>query len=427
LEWAAGRSDAPALRSTAPKNLGATTCQILGGTGLLSGDQLGLTDSTSYRRETVLLVGQAPMPPSLRPYLSSPFLSIEVAVDPATGVVVGVQSSATSATAGRLLQETLLGRRMEEGWQELLATVEGRYFAADRVALIEAVRGIQEQYLRWARSDRLDKTPQIVRSDLLDADPASAGSTPSRVKSRLASALVTLLAHSRLLDGYDADTRVGRPLPPGARRQAVQLYAVIQQILHSLQVESGLLEPRIEPVSVPDLLERCFRRCPGIGTRVPVIRHFADDLGTARGDHVVLEEAMVLLLDEASSYAYAAGADLEVATERRRAEVQITIALRAGEARSSPDEGELASGTAASDPVERMWEAGLGTLAARTLIEHQGGRLWMQDQFPHGHHILCVSLPANATPEDSEAREARVGSRDAAGRTKGGRVTPSWR
>lgn len=357
-------------------------------------------------------------------------------MDPHNGTASGVLCHDLSPSAAMLLEELFLGKELETGWEPALLALENRYFAPNRVALIQAVLAARRQFLQWkqaAGSNGSALSPEASSSKSADpsafADRLSGSGSNGRkgTKHQLATALVTLLAHSRLLDGHEEAVRSGRPVPAEARRQAVQLYAVLQQILHSIQAEQGLLEPQIEPVTLPTLLQKALHRCSTLGRQVPLDQHLPPELGTARGDPLVLEEALVLLLDEVASYAKAAGAGVEIGAERRRAEIQLTIGLRRREAELPPGAVEEMDADHHADPLEQMWEGGLGTLAARTLVEHQGGRLWMQDSFPQDHHVLCLALPAHVIQEEMEMRSADWRSDLPITPKRTTRVTAAWR
>ena len=404
----------------------------------------GATEAVHPSRDSVLLVGQAPLPGSLRPYSASPLLSLEIEMDPQTGIARGILCHELSTAATFLLEELFLGKELESNWNDVIASLESRYFAPNRPALVQAVLSAQRQFLQWrqqregeadrqppawAPRDREERARVSPGSDPLSAADATTPGSPSRKgsKHQLATALVTLLAHSRLLDAHEEAHRAGHPIPAEARRQAVQLYAVLQQILHSIQAEQGLLEPQIEPVAVPELLGKALQRCASLGRQVHLDQHLPPDLGPVRGDPLVLEEALVLLFDEIAAYARAAGAGVEIGAERRRSELQLTIALRrrGNEGPPEPIGGEEFG--RAADPLEQMWEGGLGTLAARTLVEHQGGRLWMQDGFPQDHHILCLALPAHSVQEETEPHPGDLVGDLPITPKKSTRITAAWR
>lgn len=239
----------------------------------------------------------------------------------------------------------------------------------------------------------------------------------------LATLLVALLAHSRLLDGKGWQ-QLGAPLSTETRRHAIQLYAVVQQILHSVEAEPGLLQPQIEPMELGALVDRALRRSTLPRRQVNVDSHLPPDLTPARGDRVVLEEALVMLFDEIGSYAESDEASLEITAGKRRMDILLTIELR--DRRGSPGE----TGDEEQPPptlLEKMWKCGLGTLAARALVEHQGGRLWMQESFPKDLPSLCLSLPAHQIQDDTDP----TSSEDEAGATlvptRQKRISALWR
>ncbi len=386
-------------------------------------------ETGSVSRDTVLLVGQAPLPGSLRRVAASSLLSVEIELDVTTGVATNVLCHDLSPAAATLLEQLFTGKELEGCWETSIHALERRYFAPNRAALIQAVQAAQQQFLQWKQTTRMGRPGEpagaAAPASFIET-PGSRGTTSRKgSKHQLATLLVTLLAHSKLLDGHEESHRAGQPIPVEARRQAVQLYAVVQQILHSVQTEQGLLEPQIEPVAIPPLVQRALRRSIALGRQVPVEQRLPSDLAPARGDPLVLEEALVLLFDEVASYAMAASAAVEISAERRRTELQVTIGLHQRDSDDSA-RGETEEVTA-SDLLEQMWEGGLGTLAARALVEHQGGKLWMQDSFPQGHQVLCLALPAHNVQEEPDRHTPDWRDDLPITPKKSTRITAAWR
>ncbi len=397
----------------------------------MQGNSSGPNETANASHDTILLVGQASLPGSVRPDSSSSLLSLEIEFDPQTGTTINLLCHDLSPSAALLVEELFVGKELEISWDPAVSALERRYFAPNRVSLIRAVQAARSQFLRWKQTAAALGTTQprdAVGTATFAENALSNGGAPRKgSKHQLATLLVTLLAHSKLLDASEDSHRAGRPITAETRRQAVQLYAVLQQILHSVQTEQGLLEPQIEPVSIQDLLQGALRRSSALGHRVPLEQHLPENLAPARGDPLVLEEALVLLFDEVASYALAARAGVEISAERRRTEIQITIAICPREA-SAPDGlyGESETG-GLSDPLEQMWEGGLGTLAARTLVEHQGGRLWMQDSFPQDHPTLCLALPPQNVQEEEQPVSAEWRNDTPIAPKRTTRVTAVWR
>ncbi|MHB0868358.1 MAG: DUF3870 domain-containing protein [Chloroflexota bacterium] len=381
--------------------------------------------------DTVLLVGQVPLPGALRPFSPSGLLSLEIQVDPDTGIVKNAGCRELSPSAEALLNELLVGEEMESAWAGCVAALGQRYFAPNRESLIQALEMVRRQFRQWRQSTAtIAAASPPAAAPPLPAEPyrpsPNAQSSRRNTRHQLATVLVTLLAHSRLLDGHDGANRGSQAVGAETRRQAVQLYAVLHQILHSVQSEKGLLEPKIEPIAIPTVVQRALRRSQLLGRQVPLEQRLPADLPPARGDALVLEEALVLLFDEVAAHAAAAGTAVEITAERRKSELQLTLALNARGETPSESAGE-ADPPDEADPLAQLWAGGLGTLAARTLVEHQGGRLWMQDHFPQGNHILCVALPTHGVPEDAEKQSPNRRPEPPASLRKTTRITPEWR
>ncbi len=397
----------------------------------MSGSSSDSAEAGSGSTDTVLLVGQVPLPGALRPFSPTGLLSLEIQVDPDSGTVKNAGCRELSPSAESLLNELLVGEELEGAWAGCVAALGRRYFAPNRESLIQALEMVRRQYRQWRqRTATFAPAAAPTAAPPLPAEPyrpsPNGHSSPRNTRHQLATVLVTLLAHSRLLDGHDGANRGNHTVAVETRRQAVQIYAVLHQILHSVQTEEGLLEPKIEPIAIPTVVQRALRRSQLLGHRVPLEQRLPTDLPPARGDALVLEEALVLLFDEVAGHAAAAGTAVEITAERRKSELQLTLALKARGEAPSESTGEAAPPDGA-DPLAQLWAGGLGTLAARTLVEHQGGRLWMQDHFPQGNHILCIALPTHGVPEDAEKQSPDRRPEPPATPRKSTRITPTWR
>jgi len=401
----------------------AVRCKNVEGTPPVCRDVSPSRDDGECRRDTVLVVGDAALPSSLRPFSNSGFLSLVLEVDRETGTVCSVSCRQIPPAAEMLVAELMVGRDLEAAWDECATALRERYYAVTRDALIQALRVAEQQFRQWKRGGPGSARPPSREAPTVLTAPLGYRAAPNSHSQKttqhgLATQLVTLLAHSRLLDLRERQESDGQPIPMEVRRQAVQLYAVAQQISHRVEAEPGLLQPQIQPIEIPALLRRALNRSAAAGGRVSIEQHLPADLPLARGDPVVLEEALVLLFDEIAAFADSAGTTWELVAEKRRADMLISIQPRPivgddGSNRLS----KFAAGKEAK-PFRELLEGSLATLAARTLVEHQGGRLWIQETFPQEHPSLCLSVCAQNSQEDPDRGLSLGGS---AGRPIGDR------
>jgi hypothetical protein len=422
----------------------------------------------------VLLVGQSPLSADPRLSISPLSLAVEVRLDPADTTATEVTCRELTPFAATLLRETIEGRRLELALADSEVALRQRYFGPNKDALLLAVAEVRRQFGNWSR--RNNSPAAYAMTDEASTDPSvgaqpsnrspgsngshrsngsngshgsngvngshysptleSTVSTPMPPKPalgranghhNLATLLVTLLAHSRLLDGRGWQQPPGTPLSTETRRQAIQLYAAVQQILHSVEAEPGLLQPQIEPIALPALVGRALKRSSLPGHNVNVSNLLPSDLTPARGDEVVLEEALVMLFDEIGSYADSVDASLEITAEMRRTDMLLTMELIDGRDATPLSDGLEDETAAPTSLLEQMWRCGLGTLAARALVEHQGGRLWMQDSFPKDLPSLCMSLQAHQPQDEDDQPETDTAAGAPIVPSRQKRITALWR
>lgn len=373
------------------------------------------SDAGGCWRDRVLVVGEAPLPSSLRSPSKSGLLCLAVEIDCDSGTVLSVACRELAPVAEALVAELLVGHDLQEVFEGSVGILRSQYFALTRDALVEALGVAARQFELWKQSNStglapsdsfpqpLDSLPESVSGDS-NGEPPADSQVDRSTRHGLATHLVTLLAHARLLDDRERRGLAGRAISREARHQAVQLYAVAQQILHKVETEPGLLQPQIEPVLVPELIHRALCRLAVSGRGLPVEQRLPADLPPARGDPIVLEEALVLLFDGVAGCVDSAQTLWEVAAERRKTDMLVSIQLRSDRAGTEGEPIPAFPRGTDDDPLAGSWEGNLGILAARALVEHQGGRLWFQETFPQDGSCLCLSLATYSPQEDLEYR-----------------------
>jgi two-component system, OmpR family, sensor histidine kinase KdpD len=268
------------------------------------------------------------------------------------------------------------GRESREGTDELRARVD--VVLADATATLERLgvaHAISEARMR-AQTDQLRE--------------ALIGSVSHELRTPLASILgaATVLASSPVLDGE----KKLKALVHDVRDEAERLNNDIQNLLDATRISSDGLNPHTEWADPADIInsaiERCRRR---IGPR-RIMLNLPDDLPLIHVDPVLVQQALVQMLDNAVKYS--------------QADSRITVAARARDDRmilSVTDEG------AGLTPGEhdKMWErfvrgdrhaattngSGLGLWIASAFIAANGGKMNAMSDGPNLGTTLSIELP----------------------------------
>lgn len=183
--------------------------------------------------------------------------------------------------------------------------------------------------------------------------------------------------------------------------QAERMLAMIEQLLDSRRLESGLISLEISHFDLSDLVRRVARDVE-MTSRSHKIRVETDGRIQIRADRRRIEEVVTNLLDNAVKYSPPGGA-IRVKLVRENV--------------GSPDESVLLSvsdegpGVALHDRervFERFYQApgrlhrghaglGLGLYITRELVQRHGGTVWLESEHGHGA-TFYVRLPVAGPP-----------------------------
>jgi two-component system sensor histidine kinase KdpD len=282
------------------------------------------------------------------------------------------------------------GRESPERSEELRVRVEA--VLADATATLERLgvaHAISEAHVR-SQTDELRE--------------ALIGSVSHELRTPLASILgaATVLSAAPALAGE----KKLKALAHDVRDEAERLNNDIQNLLDASRISSGGIKPRIEwaePVDIIDsAIERCRRLCDH-----QVVLNLAADLPLVHVDPVMMQQALVQVLDNAAKYSLPG--------------TQITVAGRAQDGRLTVSVSDQGSGLTQAEEV-RIWErfargerhaattsgSGLGLWIANAFIAANGGTINATSAGLDLGSTVTIELPATqaAVPQmESDADE----------------------
>ena len=209
------------------------------------------------------------------------------------------------------------------------------------------------------------------------------------LRTPLASILGAVSALRSCGAAYDAAGR--DELLATAQDQAERLARFVDTLLDMTRLEAGALAPKREPVDVADVVGSALRRTGLLLSSHRVATDLPADLPLLRADFVLLEQALVHLLENAARYS-AVGSPIEIGA--RAGEESLLIEVR--------DRGPGIAPTDASRIFDRFHRGqgalpgqglGLGLSVAKGFVEAMGGTIAALAR-PGGGSIFRLTFPA---------------------------------
>jgi two-component system sensor histidine kinase KdpD len=226
---------------------------------------------------------------------------------------------------------------------------------------------------------------------------------------RLRSSLLSSLSHdlrtplagiegaaSALKDGADR-------LSPDARadlaqtilEEARRMMRLVSNLLEMVRVESGALQVQREWQSVEEVIGVALLRLEERLRAHPVRTDLPSDLPLVPMDGLLVEQALVNLLENAAKYS-PDGAPIDVTAAIRDGQVVIGVADR-GPGVPSGEEERIFDKFYRATANERVGGAGLGLTIVRAIAQAHGGRVWVESRHGGGA-VFRFALPLGGTP-----------------------------
>ena len=264
------------------------------------------------------------------------------------------------------------------------------FFTPEERRLLDAL--IDQTALAVERSElveRVDEAQVHLEADKLRV--AMLTSLSHDLRTPLASILgaaTTLLTNREL---YDAE-QTGELLST-VRDEAERLDRFVGNLLDMSRLEAGALGVKREIADVGELVEAARKRLARRLSAHRIVLDIPADISPVSVDPLLLEQAMVNLLDNAANYA-PAGSSIKISARPTQGAVQLTI----------EDEGPGIPPDALPHIFDKFYRAkasdsriagtGLGLAVARGFVESFGGKLAAANRSDRSGAALTLTLPA---------------------------------
>lgn len=307
----------------------------------------------------------------------------------------------------------LSGRDVQPGDGPLLYTVGSLIAGGIENARLYAALDVERAALERRVTERT--------ADLVDARLAAEAATAakstflSNVSHELRTPLTSVVGFSKLISKRLADVvfptvPAGDPKVDRAMRQVTEnlgiiveegerLTTLINDTLDLAKIEAGRMEWRDEPVAIAEVIARASGATASLlgrndGPRLVV--EVADDLPAVQGDRDRLIQVVINLLSNAIKFTPTGTITVTAARHADGADVEVAVADQGvGIAPEDHDKVFEQFGQAGDTLTDKPRGTGLGLPICREIIEHHGGRLWLESAVGEGS-TFRFTLPVDA-------------------------------
>ncbi|MBV9121645.1 MAG: PAS domain S-box protein [Chloroflexi bacterium] len=300
------------------------------------------------------------------------------------GMVVDLQDSDDDYTGTVELRD---GRAFE-------VCCRSRFVAGCSVGRVWSFRDLTERRQAEHRQAEAEALRALNRAkdDLLDT-----------VAHELRTPLTSIRSYSELLLTYD-DPAVRNEFLQVIVEESSRLGRLVSNVLDLRKIELGQMAWSMEVIDMADLLERITRaHQPIFATRhLRFDCELAPDLAAVIGDEDRLRQVMDNLLNNALKFTTEGSVGISAHNEGK----EVVVLVRDTGAGIHPKDQERIFARfqqGGSVLTGKPYGTGLGLAICREIVNHLGGRIWVESEAGKGS-VFGVSLPATQSPPGSSSR-----------------------
>ena len=313
------------------------------------------------------------------------------------------------------------GRDVRPGDGPLLYTVGSLIAAAvDNARLYEEVESQKDALERRVveRTAALASAIEEAQAARVAAEAASASKTAflSNVSHELRTPLTSVVGFSKLIrrrldEGIFPSVPAGDPKRDRAMRQVSdnlgiiveegeRLTALINDTLDLAKIEAGRMEWRRDAVDLAEVITRAAAATAPllIGAGPQLVLDLEPDLPSITGDRDRLIQVVINLISNAVKFTASGTITCAARIDRAAGSLIVSIAdTGVGIAPEDQDRVFEQFGQAGDTLTDKPRGTGLGLPICREIVEHHGGRLWLESE-PGRGSTFSFSLPLTADP-----------------------------
>lgn len=242
--------------------------------------------------------------------------------------------------------------------------------------------------------ERITLAGTVDEARLLAETEKLRGALLTSISHDLRTPLATILGSVTALRSFGAryDDAARDEVLGSVQTEAERLNRFVGNLLDMMRLEAGSLAPKQDPLDLAEAVGTALRRTAALLAGHRVETHLPDDLPMVRLDHVLFEQVLVNLLDNAAKYAPKGSIIRLEAQEASDGGVRLSVA----------DQGPGIPPDRRASIFERFYRldvndsapsgTGLGLAICRGFVEAMGGRIQVEDA-PSGGAAFVISLP----------------------------------
>jgi signal transduction histidine kinase len=173
--------------------------------------------------------------------------------------------------------------------------------------------------------------------------------------------------------------------------EADRLTGLIEDLLDSTRLQSGVLTIKKTDVSIPDLVDHLIERLGKQTQTHTLIRDFPTDFPCILADEQRLRQVISNLIT--NSIKYAPGGEIRISGRTRPEEVIISVSDEGPGIETNDIPHVFDRFYRSPDAARRTKGAGLGLYLARSIVEAHGGRIWVEKPENKPGIRISFSLP----------------------------------
>jgi signal transduction histidine kinase len=184
-----------------------------------------------------------------------------------------------------------------------------------------------------------------------------------------------------------------------------RLTTLINDLLDLAKIEAGEVEWRMEPCSVADLIDRATAATEALFAekRLPLIREVADDLPEIVGDGDRLIQVLINLFSNALKFT--AAGSVTCRAQHVGNDIRVSVIDTGVGIAEADHEKVFEQFKQVGDALtEKPGGTGLGLPICREIVEHHGGRIWVESELGQGS-TFSFTLPVQAAPTAGEVSD----------------------
>lgn len=229
----------------------------------------------------------------------------------------------------------------------------------------------------------------------------------SSISHDLHTPLASILGSVTTLESFGprCDEAVRRDLQATIREAAERLERYIRKLLDLTRIRSGRLQPHPEPVDVADIVDVALRQTAVALAGRPVSTTGLFDLPMVQADPVLIEQALINILENAGKYS-PPGKPIAIVGRIDGGRLVLSVRDEGIGLDTSELDRIFAPYYRAGPLAGQIAGSGLGLMVSKAFVEATGCEIWAESAGPGQGATFCIGLPLASVLQVADEGEA---------------------